>query len=75
MELQIAIDADRCELVAYCTQIAPKAFDTTSGGVARVRVRTVGNAQLGDAVREAAATCPTGAISVIVEGGNADDYA
>jgi ferredoxin len=67
MRFRVAVDENCCELAAYCSQIAPEVFDTTSGGTAHVRVKTVEEAHLADIVQEAAATCPTGAISVTEE--------
>lgn len=63
MSLRVEVDASRCELVGYCSRIAPAVFDTESGTTASVRTATVDNSELVDAILEAEATCPTAAIT------------
>lgn len=67
MSLRVEVDASRCELVGYCSRIAPAVFDTESGETAAVRTATVDDPDLIDGILEAEATCPTAAITAVEE--------
>lgn len=71
MSLRIAVDPGCCELLGYCSRIAPEVFDTTSGDTARLLITSVDSAEAIEAVQEAEATCPTGAIATVEEAGSA----
>jgi ferredoxin len=62
--VKITVDQDRCVGSAYCQRIAPATFDLGDDGIAFV----IGNDAAGTAaatVREAEASCPSTAISVL----------
>jgi ferredoxin len=67
MSLRVSIDDHSCELVGYCSRIAPDVFDTESGPVARVVKESVDDPDLAAAVLEAESICPTSAIAAVEE--------
>ena len=60
---RIIIDGSICSGFGDCADLAPDVFELESNGKALLRTGTSAN----PAVLEAAAACPTGAISVIEE--------
>lgn len=67
MSLRVSVSQEQCELVGYCSRIAPEVFETTSGDVATVLQDTVDDPDLIASVLEAEDTCPTAAITAIEE--------
>jgi ferredoxin len=67
MSVRVSVDDRRCELVGYCSRIAPDVFDTTSGDTARILKESVDDPDLAAAVFEAEAICPTAAIAAVEE--------
>ena len=66
--MKITVDTDRCVGSAYCLRIAPASFDLGDDGIAVVLaaadVTGTGTDAQAAAAREAAASCPSMAISV-----------
>ena len=61
---KVRVDRALCQGTGVCASIAGAVFELDpEGHKARVRVGTVG-AELTEAVRDAEASCPTGAITV-----------
>jgi ferredoxin len=65
VSLRVSVEEQQCELVGYCSRIAPEVFDTDSSDVAKVLRETVDDPDLTASVLEAEATCPTAAITAI----------
>jgi ferredoxin len=62
--VRITVDTDRCVGSAYCQRIAPALFDLGDDGLAVVLEPDVTDAGA-PAAREAEATCPAMAISIV----------
>lgn len=60
---KIEIDRSLCSGFGACAELAPDLFELEAGGIATARV----GASDDDAVLEAAAACPMGAIIVLEE--------
>lgn len=58
---RIVIDQSLCSGFGACAELAPDLFELEPGGIARVRVGESDD----EAVLEAAAACPMGAIFVV----------
>jgi ferredoxin len=58
---RIVIDQSLCSGFGACAELAPDLFELEPGGIARARVGESAD----EAVLEAAAACPMGAISVV----------
>lgn len=67
MTLRVSVDKENCELVGYCSRIAPDVFETTSADVATVLRDTIDDPDLTTSVLEAEAICPTAAITAVEE--------
>lgn len=63
MAKKVKVDKDLCISCGVCNSICPQVFDWDDDGKIRTLVDEV-PADLEDAVEEAEASCPTGAISV-----------
>lgn len=60
-DLTVVIDRTRCVCAEFCTRIAPRTFETDDSGLVAL---LSGPFDDESALREAAATCPAGAISI-----------
>ena len=58
---RIVIDQSLCSGFGACAELAPDLFELEPGGIARARVGSSDD----EAVFEAAAACPMGAISIV----------
>lgn len=61
--MRIEIDFDKCIGIGSCEAILPEVFEVSDEGQVNV-LQPEPPQELADKVREAAASCPTGAISV-----------
>ena len=62
-EMKVCIDPELCNGCGPCVDICPEAFELNEEGMAIVKVGKV-PAELQEACREAADSCPTEAISI-----------
>jgi ferredoxin len=65
--MKVQVSPDLCAGFSACLGVAPEVFELHDNGYAVARVVDV-PPELEDAVREAAAQCPTGAISISEDG-------
>ena len=63
--MKITVDQDRCVGSAYCQRIAPATFDLGDDGIAVVLDTEAAGPGAAAAVREAEASCPAVAISIL----------
>jgi ferredoxin len=61
--MRVRVDPTQCGCSGYCVRLVPEVFSLGEGGVAHA-IESEVLPSLMDAVREAAAVCPTSAISV-----------
>ena len=61
--MKVCVDPELCSGCGPCVDICPEAFELDEEGIAVVKVDEV-PAELQDACKEAADTCPTEAISI-----------
>ncbi|MCK4176866.1 ferredoxin [Aciditerrimonas ferrireducens] len=62
--MKVVVDFDVCASNAVCMGIAPQVFEVRDDGYLYV-LQEEPPAELHDAVRQAAANCPTGAITLV----------
>jgi ferredoxin len=65
MAVRISVDPNVCGCSGFCVRIAPDVFSLPEGGPARVAASAELDPEVFEAVREAEAVCPTGAIRIL----------
>lgn len=61
--MRVTVDADLCAATGGCTQVVPEVFEIRDDGLVHVLIPEP-QAELREAVLEAADLCPTAAITV-----------